>query len=124
MRSSADRPAHAGRLSALLRLLPFAKPYRGLIALTFAGALLASLAQLTIPLVTARIVDGPLASGDTGGLVGLLLLALVFGIAEAALFLLRRWAANKSCLPLERDLRDTLYARLQRLPVSFHDRWG
>jgi ATP-binding cassette, subfamily B, bacterial len=123
MRSS-RRPASAGRLSALLRLVPFARPYRGLIALTFTGALLASLAQLTIPLVTARIVDGPLASGDRAGLVPLLLLALVFGIAEAALFLLRRWAANKSCLPLERDLRDTLYARLQRLPVSFHDRWA
>jgi ATP-binding cassette subfamily B protein len=105
-------------------MAPFARPYRGLIALTFIGALLASLAQLTIPLVTAAIVDGPLADGDRGALVPLLSLALLFGIAEAALFYLRRWAANKSCLRLERDLRDTLYARLQRLPVSFHDRWA
>src|SRR4029453_1880839 len=111
-------------LPRLLPRVPFPKPYRGLIALTFTGALLASLAQLAIPLVTARIVDGPLASGDRTRLVPLLLLALLFGVAEAALFLPRRWAANKSCLPLERDLRDTLYARLQRLPVSFHDRWA
>jgi ATP-binding cassette, subfamily B, bacterial len=124
MASSVDSPAHTGRLSALLRLVPFARPYRGLIALTFTGALLASLAQLAIPLLVARVVDGPLASGDTSGLVPLLLLALVFGIAEAALFFIRRWAANKSCLPLERDLRDTVYARLQRLPVAFHDRWA
>jgi ATP-binding cassette, subfamily B, bacterial len=124
MRSSPDRPAHAGRLSALLRLVPFARPYRGLIALTFTGALLASLAQLAIPLLVARVVDGPLADGNRAGLVPLLALALAFGIAEAALFFIRRWAANKSCLPLERDLRDTVYARLQRLPVSFHDRWA
>ena len=51
-------------------------------------------------------------------------LALVFGIAEAALFFLRRWAMNRSCLRIERDLRDTLYQRLQRLPVAFHDRWA
>ena len=53
-----------------------------------------------------------------------MLLALVFGIAEAALFFVRRWAMNHSSLRLERDLRDALYQRLQRLPVSFHDRWA
>jgi ATP-binding cassette subfamily B protein len=31
---------------------------------------------------------------------------------------------NHSSLRLERDLRDALYQRLQRLPVSFHDRWA
>jgi ATP-binding cassette subfamily B protein len=92
--------------------------------LTFTAALLATLLQLTIPLVSAAVVDGPIASGDRAGLVPLLALALVFGIAEAALFFLRRWAMNKSCLRIERDLRDTLYQRLQRLPVAFHDRWA
>jgi ATP-binding cassette, subfamily B, bacterial len=124
MRSSVDQPAHTGRLSALLRLLPFARPYRGLIALTFTGALLASLAQIAVPLIVAAVVDGPLADGDAAGLVPLIGLALLFGVAEAALFFLRRWAMNRSSLQLERDLRDTLYARLQRLPVSFHDRWA
>jgi len=113
-----------GRLSALARLLPFARPYRGLVALTFTGALLATLAQLVVPLVTRAIVDGPIARGDRAGLIPLLALALVFGIAEAALFFLRRWAMNRSSLQIERDLRDTLYQRLQRLPVAFHDRWS
>jgi ATP-binding cassette subfamily B protein len=113
-----------GRLSALLRLWPFARPYRGMIALTFGGALLATLAQLAVPLITAAIVDGPIAAHDRAGLIPLIGLALVFGIAEAALFFLRRWAMNKSCLQIERDLRDTLYTRLQRLPVAFHDRWA
>jgi ATP-binding cassette subfamily B protein len=113
-----------GRLSALLRLWPFARPYRGLMALTFSAALLATLAQLAVPLVTAAVVDGPIADGDRAGLIPLLALALVFGVAEAALFFLRRWAMNRSCLRIERDLRDTLYQRLQRLPVAFHDRWA
>jgi ATP-binding cassette, subfamily B, bacterial len=124
MPSAVDQPAPAGRLSALLRLVPFARPYRGLIALSFAGALLASLAQLAVPLLTARIVDGPLADGDRSALVPLVALALLFGVAEAALFFLRRWTMGKSCLRLERDLRDAVYAHLQRLPVAFHDRWA
>src|SRR3954465_13652453 len=113
-----------GRLSALRRLIPFARPYRGLIALTFGPALVATLAQLTVPLVTAAIVDGPLAHGDRDGLWPLLALALVFGIAEALLFFVRRWSMGKSSLQLERDLRQALYVRLQRLPVAFHDRWA
>src|SRR5919206_3183700 len=123
--SSPPRGRHErGRLSALRRLLPFARPYRGLIALTFGSALVATLAQLTVPLVTAAVVDGPLASGDRGALWPLLALALAFGVLEAFLFFLRRWSMGKSSLRLERDLRQALYERLQRLPVAFHDRWA
>jgi ATP-binding cassette subfamily B protein len=117
-------PDDRGRLSALLRLWPFARPYRGLVAVTFLAALLATLAQLAVPLLTVAVVDGPIADGDRGGLIPLLALALLFGVAEAALFFLRRWAMNRSSLRIERDLRDALYQRLQRLPVAFHDRWG
>ncbi|MGY1842369.1 ABC transporter ATP-binding protein [Modestobacter sp. SYSU DS0875] len=113
-----------GRLTALTRLWPFARPYRRLIALTFVAALLASLTQLVVPLVVRGIVEGPIADGDRGALVPLLALALLFGLAEAALFFLRRWAMNVSSLQIERDLRDTLYRRLQRLPVAFHEGWS
>src|SRR4051812_23620564 len=121
---NAEQTDHGGRLSALLRLRPFARPYRGLIAVTFAAALVATLTQLAVPLIVAALVDGPLAHHDPGGVLPLIGLALLFGVAEAGLFFLRRWAMNKSCLRIERDLRDTLYQRLQRLPVAFHDRWA
>src|SRR3954466_13351189 len=122
--SSPGRLPERGRLAALRRLLPFARPYRGLILLTFGSALVATLAQLTVPLVTAAVVDGPLARGTRDGLWPLVALALVFGVAEGALFFLRRWSMGKSCLRIERDLRQSLYQRLQRLPVAFHDRWA
>src|SRR3954470_17401238 len=122
--SPTGRSPERGRLSALRRLLPYARPYRGLIALTFGSALAATLAQLTTPLVTAAVVDGPLAHGDRAGLWPLLALALAVGVAEAFLFFLRRWSMSRSSLQLERDLRQALYQRLQRLPVAFHDRWA
>ncbi|QNG37539.1 ABC transporter ATP-binding protein [Geodermatophilaceae bacterium NBWT11] len=117
-------PPERGRLSALWRLWPFARPYTGLLVLTFVAALLATLTQLVAPLVVQAVVDGPIADDDRSGLVPLLGLALAFGVAEAFLFFLRRWAMNSSSLQIERDLRDTLYQRLQRLPVEFHDRWS
>jgi ATP-binding cassette, subfamily B, bacterial len=117
-------PDDRRRFSALTRLWPFTRPYRGLVALTFTAALLATLTQLAVPLITAAVVDGPIAEGDRAGLIPLIGLALLFGVAEAALFFLRRWAMNRSCLRIERDIRDALYARLQRLPVAFHDRWA
>src|SRR3954454_1752576 len=93
--------ADRGRLSSLIRLWPFARPYRGLLALTFIGALLATLTQLVIPLVTQAVVDGPIARGDRAALVPLLALALGFGMAEAAMFFLRRWAMGNSSLQVE-----------------------
>src|SRR3954454_13907050 len=124
MTETSAAPDDRGRLSSLARLWPFARPYRGLIALTFTGALLATLTQLVIPLVTQAVVDGPIASGDRAALVPLLALALGFGVAESAMFFLRRWAMGISSLQVERDLRNTLYQRLQRLPVAFHEGWS
>src|SRR3954454_2451426 len=124
MTRPAATPTPPGRLPALAPLSPVAPPSRALPLLLLLGALLATLAQLVVPLVTGAVVDGPIADGDRAALVPLLALALVFGLAEAALFFLRRWAMNASCLQVERDLRDTLYQRLQRLPVAFHEHWS
>jgi ATP-binding cassette subfamily B protein len=83
----------------------------------------AMLLQTLVPLVVGRVVDGPIRHHDTAGLWWLSGLALVFGVCEAALFFVRRFAMASSALGVETDLRRDLYAHIQRLPVSFHDRW-
>jgi ATP-binding cassette subfamily B protein len=50
-------------------------------------------------------------------------LVLVMGILEAVMVLLRRWLVLTPGTFVEAGLRNTLYAKLQDLPVSFHDRW-
>ena len=45
------------------------------------------------------------------------------GIAEALFVLLRRWLVLTPGTYVEAGMRNTLYAKLQDLPVSFHDRW-
>lgn len=109
---------------SLLRLWPFVRPVRArLCAAAFVGAV-ASCLSLVIPLVLKWLVDGPVAEGDPGGvwLGGGYLLLL--GVAEALLFGLRRWLVSRPLAGVEARMRGALYERLQRLPVSFHDRWS
>jgi ATP-binding cassette subfamily B protein len=84
----------------------------------------AMLAQALIPLVTGRIVDGPIRHHDPAGIWPLAGLALAFGLAEAVLFFVRRYAMALAALGIETDMRRDLFGHLQRLPIAFHDRWA
>jgi ATP-binding cassette, subfamily B, bacterial len=110
-------------LATLLRLRRWARPHRRAIVFMLATATGAMLAQSLVPLVIGRVIDGPVRHHDTGGLWALSGLAMLLGIAEAGLFFARRRAMAVSALGVETDLRRDLFAHLQRLPVSFHDRW-
>jgi ATP-binding cassette subfamily B protein len=110
-------------LRSLLRIRGYLRPYAGRMVVMIAAALLSELAPVVIPFITKRIIDGPLHDGDRGALLPLAGLALAFGLAEASMILVRRWVMTRSALGIETDLRNDLYAHLQRLPVSFHDRW-
>ena len=80
-------------------------------------------AGLTVPLVIRRIVDGPIARGDRDALLPLAGLVLLLGLIEAGLAFTRRWIQGAAANGFERSLRDDIYAHLQSLPASFHDRW-
>jgi ATP-binding cassette subfamily B protein len=110
-------------LRALSRLLPFVKPVLPRLTMGAVSALVASLLALTIPLILEVIVAGPIASGDLGQIAWGSALVLFLGLAEALTVWLRRWFVLGPATKVEYDLRRTFYARLQRLPVAFHDRW-
>ncbi|WP_137844179.1 ABC transporter ATP-binding protein [Microbacterium sp. 2FI] len=108
---------------ALGRLLPFAKPVLPRLALGAASALGASLLALAMPLVLEQIVGGPIASGDIALIAWGSVSILFLGLAEALMVWLRRWFVLGPATRVEYEIRQSFYARLQRLPVSFHDRW-
>ncbi|MEU1287092.1 ABC transporter ATP-binding protein [Kitasatospora sp. NPDC005856] len=124
----AAAPAGSGpRRSAvrsLLRLWPYARAVRGRLAVSVTAATLAMLSTLAVPVVLGRIVDGPLAERDLDGLWPLVGLLLLLGLVESALFYTRRVVLARPLAGLETAMRGDLFAKLQRLPVSFHDRWG
>jgi ATP-binding cassette subfamily B protein len=78
---------------------------------------------LAIPQVLRDLINDLESVRTLDALYFSVFLVLVMGILEAAMVLLRRWLVLTPGTFVEAGLRSTLYAKLQDLPVSFHDRW-
>lgn len=115
--------ARPGAVRALWRLRAYARPAMPALIASAAAALVAQLIGLTIPQVLQGIVDGPLTHGERDQIVPLAVLVFALGAAEALMFALRRWLVLAPTTRVEARMRNALYAKLQDLPVSFHDRW-
>ncbi|MFE4602921.1 ABC transporter ATP-binding protein [Kitasatospora indigofera] len=120
----ATAPEHRSTVRSLLRLWPYARVIRWRLATSISAALVAMLSVLVVPLVLGRIVDGPIAHHDLSALWPLAGALLLLGLVEAGLFYTRRVVLAGPLAGLETAMRGDLYAKLQRLPVSFHDRWA
>ena len=101
----------------------YMSPYFGRFVSMFIFGGLSVGATIVVPLVTKAVIDGPVAKSDHQGLWTLGLAAMGLGVVEAVLIFLRRWTVSKATLGVEYDIRIDLYAKLQRLPMAFHDRW-
>ncbi|MEU8116343.1 ABC transporter ATP-binding protein [Micromonospora sp. NPDC048947] len=107
----------------LWRLRPYLRPYAAEFAWLLVAGLAGTAAGIAVPLVVQRVVDGPVARHEPAGLLQLGGLALLLGVVEAVLIFIRRWVQSSSAVGMEAALRADVYAHLQRLPTSFHDRW-
>jgi ATP-binding cassette subfamily B protein len=116
-------PHARGTVRTLLRILPWVRPALRRIILGMVAALLAGLVSLGIPIVLQSLVDGPLSSGDGAQIWPAALIVLVLGVLEAGFIAARRWLVLTPGTHVEASMRNTLYAKLQDLPVAFHDRW-
>jgi len=112
-----------GTFRSIVRIFPYAKSATRRIILGMVAALLAGIVALLIPQVLRSLVDGPLKTGDQSQIWPAVGIVLVLGILEAALIALRRYFVLQPGTRVEAILRNALYAKLQDLPVSFHDRW-
>jgi ATP-binding cassette subfamily B protein len=118
--TSTRRPSTA---RAILRILPYVRPALVRISFGAAAALVGAVVALIIPQVLRALVDGPLSDGDLTGLWWAVGAVLALGALEAGMIWLRRWFVLVPGTLIEAGMRNSLYAHLQNLPVSFHDRW-
>jgi ATP-binding cassette subfamily B protein len=118
---AAKRPS---TFSAIKRIYPYAKPAMPRIYLGMVSALAAAVLALLIPQVLRTLVDGPLQDGDVSAIWPAVAIVLALGVAEALLIALRRWFVLGPGTHIEARMRNALYAKLQDLPVGFHDRWA
>lgn len=111
------------RANSLWRLVPYLRPYRTRLIVMFVVALASIGSTIAIPLMTKAVIDGPVRHKDEHGLWVLGASAILLGIAEAALWMLRRWLVQLASTGVETDIRKQMHARLQVLPMSFHGSW-
>ncbi|GAA3342146.1 ABC transporter ATP-binding protein [Curtobacterium pusillum] len=119
-RPSTDRPS---TFRAIARIYPFVKPYRGRLIGGMFAAMGASLVALAIPYLLQWLVDGPLSSKDSAQIWPAGLGVLALGVLEAFFIASRRRMVMRPSTRIETSMRNALYAKLQDLPVAFHDRW-
>lgn len=117
-------PTTVGTARALWRLYEFARPAMPRLILGTIASLLSNIVALAIPQVLRGFVDGPLTSGDRSMFVPIVIAVLILGVLEALLFALRRLFALIPTTHVEARMRNAFYAKLQDLPVAFHDRWA
>ncbi len=86
-------------------------------------AMFSSAVALSIPYVLRALVDGPLSTGDARQIWPGAFLLLALSAVEAGLLFLRRFFMLQPGAMLDGTMRIAIYSRLQRLPISFHDRW-
>ena len=113
----------ANTVATLLRIFPYAKKALPRISLGIVAALAAHGFALAIPQVLRDLINDLESVRTLDALYFSVILVLIMGILEAVMVLLRRWLVLTPGTFVESGLRSTLYAKLQDLPVSFHDRW-
>jgi ABC-type multidrug transport system fused ATPase/permease subunit len=100
------------------RLLGFLKPYKSGVVWSLVLAAAAMVCTVAIPWLTGRAVDR-ISAHDRDGLRTLALAVIGVALARLALSVCRRLVAGRVSLAIEYDLRNLLYAHLQKLELGF-----
>jgi hypothetical protein len=120
MTASTDRPKGKS-LRPLRALVPFVKPYLGTFYLAMAALVLASLAQLALPIAIRVLIDAGLLAKDAASIdryfAGLFAVAMAFGLFSALRFYLVTWLGER----VVADIRNAVYRQVVRLDPTFFE---
>lgn len=109
-------------MASLWRLFGFLRPYRRAALASLGFAWLAMGVTVLIPLLIGNAVDAIQGSEiDKGALWPLALAILGAGVLRLGLTVVRRIIAGRVSVAVEFDLRERMYAQLQRLELGFFD---
>jgi ATP-binding cassette, subfamily B, multidrug efflux pump len=120
--SSPGQEAFTGGLGAVRRALGYLRSYKGEASGAFVALLLASVASLATPQLIRIAIDDGIAARS----LSVILLA-VGGLAAAALLrglfqFLQGYLAERASQGVAYDIRNDLFARIERLGFSYYDR--
>jgi len=105
-------------------MIGFLKPYKAGIVLALVLVLVQSIFDLLLPKLMSLIVDSGVAKGNVDYVirVGLVMLAVALGSVISAIG--GTWFSAKIALAFGRDLRETLFARIEAYSLRDFDEFG
>ena len=120
MSANTDRP-RAKSLNPLRALLPFLRPYRGMMVAALGALLMATVAMLALPVALRQLIDHVVAAKDASTLdrylIGFLGASLMLGVFGALRFYLVTWLGER----VVADLRSAVYRRVVRMDPLFFE---
>jgi ATP-binding cassette subfamily B protein len=105
----------------LRALLPYLRPYRGVLVLALLALLVAAAAMLALPIALRFLIDNGLSSKSSATIdqyfIAFLAAAGIFGVFAALRFYLVSWLGER----VVADLRSAVYARVIRMDPAFFE---
>ena len=104
------------------RVLRFAKPFTGMLALFLLVVCLDAVAGVIPPLLYRSLVNNGILKGDAALVVELALLAALILVIDAGLGLVQSWLAAAIGSRIVVSMRTALFDHIQRMPLAFFTR--
>jgi ATP-binding cassette, subfamily B, multidrug efflux pump len=121
-------PGHPGAIEqardprlALLRLLPYLRPFRLRLALVLLLVLVSTVLGLAGPYLLGRAIDGYIATGDAAGLARIALWMLAAFLGGNLVDAFSGWLVARVSQQALQSLRRDLFGHAQTLPLRFFD---
>jgi ATP-binding cassette, subfamily B, bacterial len=114
-----ERPSYR---QTFFRLLGFLKPYKWSLVVSILLAIGSQAAAVVMAFLTGNGLQEAATSGSREAIWWIALGILVAGLVRALLMMGRRLISGRQALAVEFDMRNALYAKLQRLSFGFYDR--
>jgi len=109
-------------VKSILRSFRFLKAYWLYAVGTFVSLVIASGAMLLIPSISQRIIDQGIAGRDIRRVVWMSLAMIGASVVQALFQFAQGALAARTAQGVAYDMRNTLYAKIQNLSFSYHDR--
>ncbi|NCC36474.1 MAG: ABC transporter ATP-binding protein, partial [Chloroflexia bacterium] len=123
-------PARPRAPGALMRAIRFLGGHKRTTAIAYSALIVATLAQLVVPVLVQNMIDTVTLASQTGGDIrtaeGLVFnaagLILLFALLRGAFSFVQAFMAETTSQGLAFDLRNAIFAKIQRLSFSYYDR--
>jgi ATP-binding cassette subfamily B protein len=108
-------------MKTIVRLLSYLKPYRAIVSAGILAMFVAQFATAALPWVIRMVIDNALIPAKYELLMPYIGAMAVVALFRASAHFVQRYSMESTAQKLIFDLRNSLYAHLQRLSFSYYD---